>query len=128
MVLVDTSIWVLAGRKAWSLARYAIGEPVAICPPVVQELLQGTEDAQRFEATRAVLGGAYMLDAPMPLERYEEAARIYLACREAGYTIRSSNDCLIAACAIAHGIPLLCDDRDFVYIARVRSLRVLTRS
>jgi len=119
---------VLAGRRAWSLAQYVAGKAVAVCPPIVQELLQGTRDIQRYDATRRLLGLAYMLDAPVPLERYEEAARIYLACREAGYTIRSSNDCLIAATALAHGVPVLADDRDFPYIAKVRPLRVITRS
>jgi predicted nucleic acid-binding protein len=64
-----------------------------------------------------------MLDDPMPLERFEAAANIYLRCREAGYTIRSSVDCLIAACAMAHDATLLHNDRDFDHIAEVVGLQ-----
>lgn len=61
---------------------------------------------------------ATMLDDPTPLDRFEEAALIYLRCRRAGVT-PSATDCLVAACAIAHGIRLLHDDADFNHIARV---------
>lgn len=69
-----------------------------------------------FETTK-------ILDSPMPIERYEEAAELYLRCREAGLTIRKSNDCLIAVCAMKHGVQLLHNDRDFDHIAKVAPLR-----
>jgi predicted nucleic acid-binding protein len=64
-----------------------------------------------------------MVDAPMPYERYEQAAQLYLRCRENSYTIRSSVDCLIAACAMAHDATLLHNDRDFDHIAAVVALK-----
>ncbi|OGA33839.1 MAG: hypothetical protein A3G80_08940 [Betaproteobacteria bacterium RIFCSPLOWO2_12_FULL_62_13b] len=54
------------------------------------------------------------------VESYVAAARLYQACRRAGKTPRSSNDCLIAQIAIEHKLALLQDDRDFVAIADVR--------
>jgi predicted nucleic acid-binding protein len=66
-----------------------------------------------------------MLDDPMPLERFEDAAQIFRRCREDGYTIASSHDCLVAACAIFHRIPLLQRDRDFEKIAEVAPLELL---
>ena len=125
MILVDSSAWINAGFSLRSLVNETKGQVVAVCPPIVHELLQGTEDESRYHLTRMLLGTARMLDAPMPLERFEEAARIYLACRDAGYTIRSSYDCLIAACAIAHSVPVLSDDSDFRYLARVTPMQLL---
>lgn len=59
-----------------------------------------------------------LLDDPTPLTRFEEAAQIYLRCRDAGVT-PSAVDCLVAACAIAHDIQLVHNDSDFNHIARV---------
>ena len=53
---------------------------------------------------------------------YEQAAVIFRTARLAGYTIRSMNDCLIAATAIRNGVPVLHADRDFGNIARVTTL------
>ncbi|HYO76413.1 MAG TPA: PIN domain nuclease [Thermoanaerobaculia bacterium] len=128
MILVDSNIWINAGIGLFSLEAATRGQVVAVCPPIVQELLQGTEDRRRYDLTRAVLAATRMLDASMPLERFEAAADIYLACRAKGFTIRSAHDCLIAACAIAHDVPVMSDDSDFFYMARVTDLRVLTRS
>ncbi|MGH3262719.1 MAG: PIN domain-containing protein, partial [Trebonia sp.] len=56
----------------------------------------------------------------------EEGARIYRACRSLGETIRSLNDCLIAAIAIRNDVPVLHRDRDYDSIARHFPLRVVT--
>ena len=128
MLLVDSSVWIDAGLSLRSLVRETRGQLVAVCPPIVHEVLQGTDDEQSFQLTRALLRTARLVDAEMPLERFEEAAAINRACRMAGHTIRSSYDCLIAASAIAHGIPLFAADRDFQFIARATNLQLFTRS
>jgi predicted nucleic acid-binding protein len=102
-------------------------EEIATCPIVVLEVLRGTRP-ERHHKTRALLMRATMLDAPTPLDRFEEASEIYLQCRNVGVT-PSTPDCLIAACAIANNVRLLHDDSDFVQIARVvPQLRLFTRS
>ena len=68
---------------------------------------------------------ARMLDDPMPLARFEYAAEIYRRCRENGYVIASSYDCLIAACAIEARVPLLQLDHDFEAMADVVPLELL---
>jgi predicted nucleic acid-binding protein len=88
----------------------------------MQELLQGSADQLRYRKLRGVFTLVPMLDGDVPLERYEEAAAIYLQCRDRGLTIRSSVDCLIAATAIAHRATLLHCDRDFDRIAGVTTL------
>jgi len=42
--------------------------------------------------------------------------------RRSGFTVRSGVDCLIAACALRHGLMVLHHDRDFDALARVSSL------
>jgi predicted nucleic acid-binding protein len=104
---------------------HAPDEEIAACPPVIQEYLQGTGGTKLFEAAREMFLSGPILDSPVPLERYEQAAWLYLRCRDAGFTIRKNNDLVIAATAIAHDVRLLHNDSDFDYIARVTSLRAL---
>lgn len=123
MVLVDSSAWILGGVTVAGLSERVGEAAIATCPPVIQEMLQGSGGPAEYRRIREMLLGMRVLDAPVPLERYEEAARIYLRCRDAGFTIRKTADCLIAACAIAHEVEVLHDDRDFQFIAQVTSLR-----
>jgi hypothetical protein len=47
---------------------------------------------------------------------------LYRAARRAGLTVRSSVDCLIAACAIRHGLTVLHRDRDLPVLAKISPL------
>jgi predicted nucleic acid-binding protein len=97
---------------------------------IAQEVLRGTRDVRHYQLTRLLLSEVEMLDAPTPLERFEAAARVFLDCRDAGVTPRSSIDCLIVATALAHDLTIVHDDRDFEHIRRVLPLKTLrpTRS
>lgn len=131
MVLVDASVWILAERLKIPLAvLLPTDDVVATCPMIVQEVLRGTSDAAHYDLTRGVLLTSEMLDESTPFERFEEAAKLFLACRDAGVTPRSSVDCLVAATALAHDATLVHNDRDFDQIARVLPLKTLrvTRS
>jgi predicted nucleic acid-binding protein len=123
VVLVDSSVWIIVGVRAVSLNALAEDAEIATCPAIVQEVLQGSSGPADYRRWRQTLFSARILDAPVPFERYEEAARLYLRCRDAGFTIRKAADCLIAACAIAHDVPVLHNDRDFQYISQVTSLK-----
>lgn len=111
-MLVESSIWIAHARGTLTLDE--LGQPgdIAICPPVLFEVLRGTRPST-YDRWRQILADAQLLDETMPTQRFEEAAKLYIQCRDAGYTIRSSVDCLIAACAIAHNVELLHNDRDF---------------
>ena len=67
---------------------------------------------------------AQMLDDPMPLETFEMAAELYRLGVTAGYTISSSYDRLIAACAIRNRLQLLQRDLDFETIAEIAPLKL----
>ena len=129
MVLVDTSVWVLVGRGLFDLDAAVPEDDLVTCPPVYQESLQGAS-AEEFGLLRRLLLRLEMLDATVPFARYEYAVDLYGRCRKKGLTIRSSVDCLIAATAIMHDVPVLHNDRDFDHIARVAPLKSvrITRS
>lgn len=125
VVLVDTSIWLEVERGRFDIESHLEWGEIAICPPIAQELLQGARDPERYSLVWHTIFAAVMLDDPMPLETFERAAQIFRDCRDAGHNVASSYDCVIAACAITHNVPLLQRDRDFEFIATVAPLELL---
>ena len=132
MVLVDTSVWIdfLRGTSTVQVATLEAlleGEDlVGTAPIILQEVLQGADSPARFEQWRREFSGLMCYLPLDPIDTHVEAARLYAACRRAGKTPRSSNDCLIARIAVEHDLMLLEDDRDFEAIAIVeKGLRLL---
>jgi len=125
VVLVDTSIWLEVQRGRFDLEAFVDYGEIAICPPIAQELLQGTGEGARYTMVWHTILSTRMLDDPMPLETFEEAAQIYRRLRLDGYTVASNFDCLIAACAIRNEVPLLQKDHDFEKIAEIVPLELL---
>jgi predicted nucleic acid-binding protein len=97
---------------------------VVTCPPVIQEVLQGAPD-RTYDLLYERLLQLKIVEDPMPLGVFELAADYYRAARAAGYTIKSPNDCLIAACAVNSNLPLLHRDGDFDILTRVTPLRAI---
>jgi predicted nucleic acid-binding protein len=124
VLLVDTSAWIEVFRKPTRLTLDDIGglDEVVTCLPVVQEVLQGFREEAAFRVARDAMLALPCVESPLPQERFEEAAGLYRAARRAGLTVRSGVDCLIAACAIRHGLTVLHRDRDYPVLARVSSL------
>jgi hypothetical protein len=123
MILVDTSIWIelLAARPRQAIREEELLRFVT-CGPVVQEVLQGLRPGTQSDAFRTAFLAIPVLSDPIPLGLFVSAAEIYRQGRRRGITIRSSTDCLIAAIAIDHGIPVWHRDRDFSAIARYTGL------
>lgn len=125
MVLVDSSTWIelirgSADRHASFLRRLlADGRPVSITATVLQEVLQGARDAAHFDLLRARFATVPLLVARDGAVSATAAARLYAAARWRGLALRSPNDCLIAAVAIEHGVPVLASDRDFSVLRRI---------
>jgi hypothetical protein len=126
VILVDTSAWIdLLRARPTAPAKRLRGaldreEKFAILPVILQELLQGSADADEFRALDEYLSSQPMVVIPDPVALHRRAARLYFDCRRKGITIRSSTDCLIAQTAIDQNLPLLHNDRDFDAIARVQ--------
>lgn len=125
MVLVDTSVWIETFRKPSrvSLEKLVDFDDVVTCLPVIQEVLQGFQDERAFVLARDAMHALPVVESPMPRAVVDRAVDLYRAARRAGLTVRSGVDCLIAACALQHGLDILHLDRDYDTIARVSSLR-----
>ena len=125
MLLVDTSAWIEVFRKPGGLDFAAIGglDQVVTCLPVVQEVLQGFRDESAFRMARDAMLALPCVESPLRQARFEEAAALYRAARRAGFTVRSGIDCLIAACAIRHGLTVPHNDRDLALLGKIAGLR-----
>jgi predicted nucleic acid-binding protein len=124
VVLVDTSVWIETFRRQKPLALEAVVDldRVVTCGPIVQEVIQGFDDERAFRVARSAMLAFPILEDPMSITVYEQAADLYRRARRAGRTVRSGVDCLIAACALIHGVEVLHRDRDFDALATVSPL------
>ena len=128
MVLVDTGVWIdfLAGRQTPEVdvvfALLEREETLVFTGSILQELMQGC----RKETEAAAIEEHFLPFIEIFPQRssYKLAARIFRDCRTSGFTIRSSVDCLIAACAIESDCLVHHKDRDFSFIEKVCGLKV----
>jgi predicted nucleic acid-binding protein len=124
-VILDTSAWIeflrATGSRADLKLQQAFASSSAIWVPevVCREVLQGAKNVPHFMQLQATLDELSPYVSPDPFELARSASLIYAQCRWQGITIRSQNDCLIAACAIEADLPLLHADRDFLDIASI---------
>ena len=127
MILVDTSVWVdfFKGKDkvhVAALERFLTeGEDICICGVILTEVLQGFRDDADYRKTLALFDSFILL--PMNRHTFLKAAEIYRLLRHRGIIIRRPVDCMIAAVAIQHDIPLLHNDRDFEPIEKYCRLR-----
>jgi predicted nucleic acid-binding protein len=124
VLLVDTSVWVEFFRRPSRIDLPAVVdlEEVVTCLPVMQEVLQGFREEAAFALARDAMLALPIVEAPLRREVFEEAVLLYRRARAAGLTVRSSVDCLIAACALRNGLTVLHHNRDFDLLARVSPL------
>ncbi len=127
-MIVDTSVWISALRGVETPETNLLrdmqdaGARIAMLPVIYQEILQGAKDEfwfRRYEDRLADVPIDLVLD---PIGTARLAAHLYMHVRQAGKTIRSPHDCLIAASCIHLGLPLLHNDRDFEDIAAVTTM------
>jgi predicted nucleic acid-binding protein len=123
VTLVDTSAWVeylrATGSGVHREVRRAIERerPVHTTDVVVMEILAGARDEGHAVQLRRLLFSFEFVPVD-GLVDFEHAAALFRRCRRRGETVRSLNDCLIAAVAIRAGLDVLHSDRDFDAIAR----------
>lgn len=127
-VLVDTSVWSLALRRAPVAAEKTAADAnqqavvstlrdliadgrACMLGAIRQELLSGIKSAQQFGTLRTALQG--FEDIALLQGDYELAAEFFNTCRSKG--VQGSNtDFLICAAASARKLPILTTDQDFV--------------
>jgi predicted nucleic acid-binding protein len=124
-VLVDTSVWSLALRRAFraqnertslELASLIEDGRVAMIGPVRQELLSGIRERSHYDRLRDQLRA--FPDLEITSADYEEAASFFNRCREKG--IQGSNtDFLICAVAARNHLAIFTTDADFAHFGKV---------
>jgi predicted nucleic acid-binding protein len=128
MILVDTSAWVEYFRATGSPAAIEVRRiisddtaQIAMCEPIAMEILCGASNDNTYLRLERLVNGLPSLGINDAVD-FRAAADIYRAARHSGETIRSINDCLIAAIAIRHDARIVHRDADFDVIARKTSL------
>ena len=126
MILVDTSVWIELFRRTdpLDLDKVIELEEAVTCLPVIQEVLQGFDDQNAYILARDAMLALPVVENPLAAEVFQLAIDLYRSARRSGSTVRSSVDCLIAACALRNSLPVLHCDRDFDTLARIAPLEV----
>jgi predicted nucleic acid-binding protein len=128
-VIVDTSVWSLALRRAKrmddavprELAELIREGRVVMLGPVRQELLSGIKQKAQFDMLREHLRA--FPDLLLEMADYEDAASAFNRCRERG--IQGSNtDFLICAAALRRELSVYTTDADLRHFARVLKLKL----
>lgn len=129
MTLVDTTVWIdfFRGKNTpeAEMLQHMLnaGEDICICGVILTEVLQGIREDADYKAVASRFEAFLFL--PMLRRTFVNAAQLYRMLRRKGITIRNAVDCMIAAVAIEHDIPLLHRDRDFDPIAEHCRLKVI---
>lgn len=128
-IIFDTSIWIELIQKqktprAQLLRDYIEdNKPIWLTPTILQEVLQGTKNAQQFVKFKSLLSGFNCL-VMNPIEAAIKAAQLYSSLRQKGVTIRKPNGCLIAIYALHFDIEICHNGADFDLIAQNSSLKI----
>lgn len=128
MILVDTSVWieVFRARRPLDLEAIVDFDEVVTCLPVVQEVLQGFREQEAYRRARDPMLSLPIVESPLGTDVFLEAVELFRTARRGGRTVRSSVDCLIAACAIRHDLEVLHRNRDFAALSEISALRQRT--
>lgn len=129
ILLVDTSVWVNSFRGILTKNSSFLKDhlniiPIAICPVIVQEVLQGVSIGKDVKKVESYFETLIRFNNE-PYSLAIQAAKLYQTLRKKGITIRKPNDCLIAIYAIHNNAFLLQDDRDFDFIAENSNLKLI---
>jgi predicted nucleic acid-binding protein len=122
-ILVDTSVWSLALRRARTdfsphvqeLVQLIDDMRVQLIGPIRQEILSGIKTESQFVNVREQLRA--FPDLPLIADDFEYAAELFNILRTKG--IQGSNtDFLICAVSLRHSMPIYTTDNDFTLFTR----------
>ena len=127
LVLIDTSVWILALRKPPSAVvkdevEHLLAENrVAIAPMIRLELLGGTRSLDEFDRLKSRLDALHQI--PASEANWEAAVQLSFKLRQQGKVIPYT-DILIGSAAIITNCTLLHADRHFDLMAEDTDLKV----
>ena len=124
--LADTSVFI-ARESGREIDEAALPDQLAISVITIGELRAGVlaaEDVRTRERRLGTLTAALALD-PLPVDDNvaEAWARLRVLLRDAGQRMQV-NDSWIAATAIAHGVPVVTQDNDYVELDELPIIKV----
>ncbi|MDQ3096526.1 MAG: PIN domain nuclease [Actinomycetota bacterium] len=128
MILVDSSVWIdllrggdtAAGRRLAELA--TTPDVIATTEPVLMEVAAGAVGQIALQRIERLFSSVPLLSVSVTSD-FKDAALLYRAAREAGFTVRALTDCLIAAVALRTASTVLHKDADYVALASIAPLR-----
>jgi predicted nucleic acid-binding protein len=119
VILVDTSAWIDFFRNRGPLAvrvdELLAENEVALCGPVLTELGRGLRPGRERARVLDLLRGCHLLGQPHDL--WSEAGELGALLGRRGAAVKSM-DLLIAVHALAHAVPVLTADSDFMLMQR----------
>jgi len=127
LVLIDTSVWILALRKSPppavkdEVAHLLAENRVAIVPLICLELLGGTKSLNEFNRLKNRLSALHQISADEA--NWETAIQLAFKLRQRGKIIPYT-DIIIASAAIINNCTLLHCDRHFDLMAENTDLKV----
>ena len=129
MVIVDTTVWIdylgnVTNRQTNWLIRELGRQPLGLTDIVLCEVLQGIRSDAAFAGIRHDLEKFHIFNTGGS-ELAVAAAQNYRRLRQAGHTVRTTIDCLIATFCLEAGHALLHRDRDFDPFEKYLGLRVV---
>lgn len=129
MFVADSSVWIEAYAGRWGREALMLKEAcertgdVALCGPILQEVLQGFQEAEDFHREWRRLLTYTVFETTR--WTWLKAAALFRMLRRRGYTVNSF-DTTIAAVCFEQGLPLLtCNQRDFAPIAKYAGLKLV---
>jgi len=129
VTIVDATVWIdfFRGKNTpkTEMLQHMLnaGEDICICGVILTEVLQGIRENADYKAVASRFEAFVFL--PMHHSTFVNSAQLYRTLRRRGTTIRNAVDCMIAAVAIEHDIPILHHDRDFDPLAKHCGLKVI---
>lgn len=129
MIVVDTSVWVdyfngAPTPQADTLEALLGVQEILVGDLILTEILQGFREERDFRRALRLLQSFTIVTMLGP-ELALRSAQHYRTLRKRGVTVRKTIDVIIGTYCIAHQLPLLHNDQDFIPMAQHLGLRSL---
>jgi predicted nucleic acid-binding protein len=129
MVIVDKTVWIdylgdINNSQTNWLIRELGRQPLGLTDVILCEVLQGIRSDAAFAGVRHDLERFHIFSTGGS-ELAVAAAQNYRRLRQAGHTVRTTIDCLIATFCLEAGHSLLHRDRDFDLFEKYLGLHVV---
>ncbi len=133
MIVIDTSVWIdfFRGNKSEKVNQLKLilnsDETIVIPAIIYVEILQGIKEEKRYNKIKSFLD-TFKFIPFSDKKTFLKAVKIYRVCRNKGFTIKNTIDCLIASVVTENDFTFLHNDRDFRIINKFFNINELNQS